>query len=182
MKLVSFWKLGWRIFLGMIGLSIASVMVTLAILNVSLNAIAQTVMQIFGIFFVYLTVYTVSWRDGYSEMNRVKCGYTTYNPWKGFYAGLLAIIPHTILWLIFVICRIANVDIAFTYRLINFNLLYFINFFVSPEFKMAEIPIMNYVCIGFYWLIMPLFTGVAFVLGYKRISIMEVLLFKKARK
>lgn len=183
MKVLSPFRLGlsalFRYLLHMfVGIFLIFIVLSLTELT-SVSVIIQTL----ALLITYSGVYIRIWDEGSSDLNRVKYGHTTYDPWKGLKASLVVAVPFFAVWLVLLICKLIHVDFIFIYKLINFDFVIFINLiFGSPDAKIAAISYGDvFICLIFV-LIIPVLGLIAYRAGYKQFSLMEKIIYKNLPK
>lgn len=183
MKKVTSFQLGLRVFAYIVVAALIGIMVNFIFVNAQGAVWSAILLQTVLFLLLFGVVYSTAWRDGYSEMNRVKIGFTTYEHTKGLKAGLYAMIPGLAITFALAVTRLisAEADWSWLYRIVNFYALSYINHFIDPSLSFSQISVWNILLSGAYWLAVPFVTWGAFVLGYHRFSIMEVLYFKKKK-
>lgn len=120
-----------------------------------------------------ILLYNKPWEEGFRDPSRVKYKRMKKFMYKGLVAGLIADIPYALIFLLMVITKYANwyggvFHVLYLFVNMQFNYLITMKVFVN----------MPWLCVIFL-LPMPLITHLAYVLGYKQISIGFKLMYKK---
>ena len=181
MKKVSPFQLALKIFTSALIAAVIGIMVNFIFINAFGTLWSTILLQTIDFLLLFGVIYSAAWRDGYSEMNRVKVGFTVYDSTKGLKAGSLAMIPGLLLTLILAVCHFTSADWAWLYRIINMYAIGYINALMDPNAALASISVWNILLTGAYWLLVPLVTWGAFILGFRRFSFMELFYFKKKK-
>ena len=181
MKKVSPFQLALKIFTSIILAAVIGIMVNFIFIN-AFSAVWSTILvQALDFLLLFGVIYSTAWRDGYSEMNRVKVGFVPYDSTKGLKAGCLAMIPGLLITLALAITHFTSADWAWIYRIINMYAIGYVNVWMDPNAALSNISVWNILITGAYWLLVPLVTWGAFILGYHRFSFMELFYFKKKK-
>ncbi len=179
MNKVTSFRLGIRIFLSMLLAGATGILLSFLLIGIVDAKWAQILVQTIILLIYYSVIYSTAWKDGYTEMNRVQCGFSTFDPFKGLKAGLFAIIPSYLLWGLMVALSMFHVNFDGIYRIINFFAIYVINAFMDPNLAVQDIPFIKLLLSTCFIAFIPLLTFLAYFLGYKRFSFMELFVFKK---
>ncbi|MDD6174965.1 MAG: hypothetical protein PUC59_04310 [Firmicutes bacterium] len=181
MKKVSSFQLALKIFISALLAAVIGIMVNFIFINALGSGWSTVLLQVLDFLLLFGLIYSAAWRDGYSEMNRVKVGFTTYDSTKGLKAGSLAMIPGLLVTLALAVSHFTSADWAWLYRIINMYAIGYINWIIDPDTALSAIPVWRILLTGAYWLLVPLITWCAFVLGFHRFSFMELFYFKKKK-
>ena len=98
---------------------------------------------------------------------------------KGLKFGLLAMIPFSLMTVLLIVEMYVKdpttaLVLRSSFRILNFNLVIFINSFMSPdEVTWAGVGLMN-----LFYLVIPALSAGAYILGFNRISLYEKLVYK----
>lgn len=179
MNKVTVFRLGTKIFSSILLVTITGGLLSVLFIGLTEKKWAAILVQVLLLLLYYSVIYSAAWKDGYTEMNRVLCGFSTLEPLKGLKAGLLAIIPSYLLWGLMVALRYFNVELDTVYRIVNFFAIHVINAFMNPNLNIQDISFWNILGASCFTAVIPLVTMIGYLLGYKRFSFMELLVFKK---
>ncbi|MBQ3593576.1 MAG: hypothetical protein II982_04360 [Clostridia bacterium] len=105
-------------------------------------------------FFLCVMVYTYSWEQGFKDYNRKFSRPIVHYTLKGFVSGLIAVIPILIMGAIAL--SGSNVFIGYAYKVIVAPFIHWYN-------KMLKAG--NYVFCQFIYLIVPIVSGISYIMG-----------------
>ena len=158
MKKVSPFQLGLKIFASIILAAVVGIMINFIFLSAFSTQWSTILLQVLDFLLLFAVIYSTAWRDGYSEMNRVKVGFTTYDNTKGLKAGCFAMIPGLIITVTLALSHYTPVDWAWIYRVINMYAIGYINMLMDANTALSAIPVERILLTGAYWLAVPLVT------------------------
>ncbi len=156
------------------------VLATMLIVNiigfVSKGGMAFLQFLISAVLFVFL-IYIDSWIRGSSDCNKIKLGTFRRNAAKGFIAGLIATIPAYVFAIFAYIAESKGIVFVDFLGIDLFTALNrFWQFPLSGLYVFAnENPVLNFVIPLF----VPFVSGIGYFLGLNRISIKQILIYKK---
>lgn len=179
MNKVTAFRLGIRIFGTIVLVGVTGTLVSFLTIGVTESAAMAVVIQTLLLLLFFSMIYSTAWKDGYTEMNRVQCGFTTFDPIKGLKAGLVAIIPLVAFWALMVALSFFGVDLLTTFRFVHFFAIHLINYFIEPGVPLEMIPFWRVLMAESFVFVIPVITFAGFWLGYRRFSFMELFVFKK---
>lgn len=147
------------------------------------NAVFLTTVQIFSLMILISFLYSFIWNVGIKDNNLVKFGHKSEDKLRGVKIGLIASIPYCVFVLVLFVLRFitsTNVSIA----LIEFINAHFYSFTRLLLGQQAFLDVSFIRMLGLLLLgcIVPIITGVSYLIGYKDISLSEKLLYKKRKK
>lgn len=117
---------------------------------------------------------------GNKELNLVRCGHLVEDKFKGLKIGLLATVPFDILYFATVILSFTRPNTTVgLYKLPNFHYFKILNLIMGDAKTLGEVSFVSYVLVFLTLFIVPLICFVSYYLGYKDISIMEKITYKK---
>jgi len=164
-----------RIFGGALFMNILAIILvlTLSFANELLGSfIINFVVTGMGVGLTITYTYGVAWRRGFRELSLVSRGVGIYRKTKGLIAGIIAIIPYILLFIVFVICiKLPFAETAvgiFGLTQIPFTLIF--DAFVNTDYIYL---------FGFIYLIIPISSFIGYVYGYKNISFSKKVMYKK---
>ena len=147
-----------------------SLILVLAIASVSKSSIMNVVVTIVCTAIVLVMIYNAAWDEGFRDPNRVNYNHMKKCPLKGLYAGLFADIPLIFMYLAVAFTNLAqwhyHVSVA-VFELANMYLFYLFQALRSNPY------ILFIFCIP-----VPAVAAAGYLIGYKRISISNRILFK----
>ncbi len=121
-------------------------------------------------FFLCVMVYTYSWEQGFKDYNRKFSHTTVRYALKGFVSGLIAVIPILIIGVMAL--SGVNVYIGYIYKIIVAPFIYWYNKMLKAE---------NYLLCQFIYLIVPVVSGVSYIMGkHNFMPAMRLMYGKKA--
>lgn len=183
MKVISPFRLGLSTLGRYILHMLVGVFLIFIVFSVTDIAVISVIIQIIALLITYSGVYIRIWDEGSSDFNRVKYGHTAYDRWKGLKASLVVAVPFFGLWLALLICKIIQVDFVFTYKLIHFDFIIFLNYiFGSPDANIATISYGSIFVCSLFVLVIPVLGYIAYQAGYRQFSIMEKIIYKNLPK
>lgn len=118
--------------------------------------------------------YSAAWHVGTKDYNLVKFGHVSYQPLKGLQCGLMSQIPAAILGILSIIHAATG---SLTQWLVIAYRVLFAS--VVGVFKLIDISLYFYLL---PLLAVPAAATVGYALGYKQISLMEILVYKKKKE
>ncbi len=128
-------------------------------------------------FVIYIALlYSTSWRAGSSDENRVRLGYLSDNKLRGFIAGLIAAIPGIVFAVLAFLSESGRVSF---FEFIGQDGVVVINRFLNQpigelyQFIVGK-PALNLL----FPLVVPVISGISYILGRRGISIKQMLLYK----
>lgn len=132
---------------------------------------AKLVYTAAGILILFALLYSTAWREGFRDPNRVKYGHMPRFMAKGVIAGLLADIPFAVLTAAYLIMSAVNWHatlIRVIYMVCNIEFTFVINHFgmAAPVLLLLLLPL-------------PVFSQAGYYMGYRQISILSRLVYKK---
>ncbi len=128
-------------------------------------------------FVIYvLLIYTLAWRRGESDANKVRLSKLYDNKFRGFIAGLLAALPLLIVAFLAFLSESGRVSFFELLGVDGITVINrFINLPIGDLYVFAnERPILNLV----FPFIIPVVSGVAYILGLFEISLKQILIYK----
>lgn len=139
----------------------------------------------FSLIILIAIIYAPIWEYGFKDSNLVHLGHRTNDKWRGFKIGLIASIPHALLYLAVLILS-GSVLKDFNMSLYKFASSYF---FILYDFifkksiiTAGEVTALQWIFTAIVLLAVPVISGVSYYLGLKEISIGEKLVYKNKGK
>ncbi len=150
-------------------------------LSNSKKNLSRILAQIFSTVLMTGILYGTVWEVGNKDISAVKFGRTKYNLWRGAQMGLLASIPTFVIYLLLVLSSVSILKPQFlnTYRLLNSHFHGVITWIYNGAVSADSLTFMQILLCGLLCLYLPLICGIAYLLGYKDISLFEKSVFKK---
>lgn len=127
--------------------------------------------------------YSFIWKEGNNDRNLVKFGHIKENKLKGINIGLIATAPYL---LILLVCGLGKWAFAkyfpvVLYKYINASFYAPIDLICGKATEFGELAIWQLLLLVLVQLIVPLFCGIAYYLGYKDILVSDKLTYKKEK-
>lgn len=128
-----------------------------------------------------MITYQFVWKEGNKDLNLVRYGRTTYKKYKGVVIGLIASAPYIIILLVMGLGKwgFAKNFPVVLYQYINSVFFSLTDVICGKAFTFSELQIWQLLLLVCVQLIIPVFTGIAYYLGYKDILVSEKLTYKK---
>ena len=128
--------------------------------------------------------YTFVWKEGNRDLNLVRYGRAKEQKYKGVYIGLIATSPYLVLLLVLGIGKWAfsKAFPVILYQYINSVFFTFIELICGKTQQFGDLAIWQLLLLILVQLIVPVFTGFAYHLGYKDILVSEKFIYKKDKK
>lgn len=163
-------KLAFKLFLFSIAasliaavLSAIDVMFKVTYLNAYVTCVAA--------FICWAMMYSACWKEAKGDWNREKFGHIGRMRAKGFAAGLMASVPLAAVYLYYLI---SGGEQSF----MPYNIYLFMN---MPYFSYVIYFRENPVMLAFLLIPLPVAAGIGYLLGYRRLSISERLVYKNVK-
>lgn len=142
----------------------------------------DAITQLLGAVILFAFLYKHLWRLGDSDRNLVITGNGIEDKLRGLKIGLIANIPIYLSYVIFLLAKsgILEGEWYAVFRFLNFPQFSLINALYGQATSTAvNISWTNAILGALTFVVIPLFTTVTYILGYKRINIGERLVYKK---
>ena len=136
--------------------------------------------QVLSLMMVIAFASNAPYKQGFKDSNLVKVGHVKKDVLKGFKIGVIANIPFILLF-IFAVVK-ASVVRKVLYAFLNSNFYAIIMAIAKDGEMMSQIGTARFVLIGLLLAIVPIISGVAYILGYKEINLGEKIMYKKEVK
>ncbi len=170
----SHWSLTKSLFWANFIASAISLIFIYMIMSVFSKTTALIIQTGIGGLILLAIAYSAAWHSGTKDYNLVKFGHVKYQPFKGLQCGLMSQIPAAILAILCIIR--AATDSLSQWVEIAYRLLFAC---VIGAFELTEISPYFYLL---PLLAVPVAAAVGYALGYRQISLMENMVFKKKRE
>lgn len=145
------------------------------------NTVFLTVTQILCLLLLIAFIYPNFWQMGTKDSNLVHFKHKKEDKFKGLKAGLIAIIPAAAL-LLFLAVTMNNISANFPtvlYKFMNSSVYTFIQLATGNTATFGELSVVAIIVFFLLLLIVPLVAWIAYLLGYKNISLGEKFIYKK---
>ncbi|MBQ2755606.1 MAG: hypothetical protein IJF27_02925 [Oscillospiraceae bacterium] len=139
----------------------------------------KIVAQVISLFLYVVMIYLGGWHEGDRDRNLVRFKHIEPDLLKGLKFGILAMIPFTLMTVLLIVAMYVQNETAAlvlrsSFRILNFNIIIFINSFMSPDVVTWKgIGLMN-----LFYLSIPALSAISYIFGYKKISIYEKTIYK----
>lgn len=145
------------------------------------NVVFLTVSQIFCMLILISFIYPNLWHDGTNDSNLVRFKHKNEDKLKGFKIGAVAAIPNYLFLIFLVIAKLGAVPSfpMVLYKFLNSAFYSIIQIIVGSAVTVAELAVWRLMLLFILPLVIPIAAGVAYILGYKNISIGEKMVYKK---
>jgi len=149
-------------------------------LGISESQALRVIAQVLALIFYVVMIYVGAWSEGDRDKNLVNFNRIKKDIFKGFKFGFLAMIPFNLMTVMLIVAMyVQNETTALilrsSYRILNFNLLLLINKAMSPD----TVTWSGIGWVNLFYLTIPVVSGIAYILGYKRIAVMNKLVYSK---
>jgi len=123
-------------------------------------------------------IYAVTWNVGNADAGKNELGNTPIDKMCGLKAGLVAVIPYTVIYLLLVIAKVTNIIpwAVSLFKIFNFNCFAFNDMFITGGVN--SISILELICLALVLLPLPLFAAVGYGLGVNHTMIKEKIVYK----
>ena len=121
------------------------------------------------------------WQSGSKDSNLVKYNHKTEDVLKGFKMGLVAIVPSSLLLIVLVLTKnsiSANFSMVL-YKFLNSSFYSFIDFGTKTANVFKDLNVAQIILLFALPLIVPISSGISYLLGYKNISLGEKIVYEK---
>lgn len=145
------------------------------------NTFFLTISQVFAFFLFCGLIYPAIWHNGTTDSNLVKFKHKKEDKLKGFKFGAVAAVPNYLFLLFLVIAKLGlfpNFPMAL-YKLLNSSVYSFIQVIIGSAVAVSQLSAWRLALLFILPLLIPVVSGISYILGYKNISIGEKLIYKK---
>ena len=173
-----------RLFFYLLFSAFASFMLTVSfsVLTMGVNWAFYTFAQLFSLIILIIFIWQVFYGLGFRDSNMVRTGHQKEDLYKGFKVGTIAQLP----WLVLLIAAVAFNMRFSIYRIINSTYWTFLTAvcraFDSTKvavLTMQNAGVMGIVGMFLLLLVVPVISGVVYILGYKGIDLFSKFVYKK---
>ncbi len=133
--------------------------------------------QILSAIMVIAFASSSAYKQGFKDSNLVRIGHIKKDKLKGFKIGLIANIPFFIVFAIAVIK--ASVFRKTLYAFLNANFYAIIMAITGADGNLSQIGVGKFFLLGLLLIIVPVISGVGYILGIKEINLREKIVYKK---
>ena len=150
-------------------------------LSKSGNALFLIISQVFAFSLFCGFIYPEIWHNGTTDSNLVKFKHKNEDKLKGFKIGAVAAVPNY-LFLVFLVIAKLGVFPSFPvalYKFLNSSVYSFIQVIIGSVITVSELSAWRLALLFILPLLIPVVSGISYILGYNNISIGEKLVYKK---
>lgn len=148
------------------------------------NVIFLIVSEFFCLSILIATIYYEFSKRGTQDSNLVKFNHKTEDKLLGFKIGVVATIPNYLMLVFLLVSRFGiypDFPMAI-YKFLNSSVYSFIDIIASGPVTVASLPLWRLLLLFILPVIIPIISGISYLMGYKNILIGERLLYKKKVK
>ena len=140
--------------------------------------------QLVGLSTTALFIYPTVWECGNKDSNRVNFGRIKEDKLRGFKIGLAAMLPFFLLFIALIIFALGAYEkfAVILYKFINCYAFGFLDFIIGDAVYVSDLAFWQYPLIFITLFIVPVIAYIAYILGYKDISVIEKIVYKKKDK
>lgn len=146
---------------------------------------SDLICQIVTALITFAFVHGVLWRKGDSDENLVQFSHIEEDKLRGFKIGLLASIPNFAAFIIAVVAKLGYLSTSFMalYRFMNYQFFTIGNLCFSRVLTdYSAVSWGRLIASASIMIILPVLSGICYILGYKHISISEKLIYKTKKE
>ena len=133
--------------------------------------------QIVGVLCFIGMVYAGEWNDGDKDKNLVGFGRIKEDKLKGVKIGAVVMIPYILGGIILLLGLLGiTVDLSAIYRVINFHIVILLNLVMDSAESSWEGLILGTI---YYIVTVPIAGGIGYYLGYRRIAVLNKIMYGK---
>ena len=154
----------------------------------TLSGAAKTVFlvvtQIINIFIVISFSSSNIYKRGFKDSNLVRAGHLKADVLKGFKIGLVANVPFFLLFALMIAAALGLAPAFRTvwYALLNSHYYSLILFIAGGADVVSKLGVLRLVLLFLLQLTVPVISGVAYIMGFKEISLSDKLVYKKGAR
>ncbi len=163
------------------GLQLTKVM-TRSALEGTPKIVTNGITQVVGVIILYAFIHSVVWRLGDVDANLNATGNLKLDKFRGLKIGLIANIPIVLSYFILLLSKFNVLSGSWysVYRFMNFAFFSFINVIFGQSTSSVQGASAGSIILGALLLIfIPLICHICYVLGYKRVTFFDRLVYKK---
>lgn len=144
---------------------------------------ADIIAQVFCFCIIGAILYGRIWSIGTADNNKVKFSRMEEDKLRGLKIGSIATIPSVIVYLLLILARLGVApNILFSvYKLCNVHIFGYLNVLFGSKTLVADLPVYKIAIAALPLVFVPLLCAVAYILGYKDISLSEKIIYKRKR-
>ncbi len=153
----------------------------------ALTGVGKTVFlvvtQAFCIVMIIAFAATLPYKQGFKDANLIKTGHIKNDILKGFKIGLIGNLPFLVIAILMIVCstQVPNFRTVW-YAFLSGHMYSFIMWITSGAQTLKELTLTQHILLVLLQLMVPVISGIAYILGKKEINIAEKLVYKKEEK
>ena len=124
------------------------------------------------------------WNRGEKDRNQADFGHMKADPLRGLRIGLLASVPAFLSYLLLIAARFGLLSAHYmsVYRVIHIPVIFWIRWFVPTAFTAADLSVGQLLALLPGLLPVPLVCTLAYWVGFKRVPVIDKLVYRKKKK
>ncbi|MBO5105994.1 MAG: hypothetical protein J6C29_03750 [Clostridia bacterium] len=126
-------------------------------------------------------IYIVNWNVGNADADKNELGNAPIDKHRGLKAGLVAVIPFAVTYLVLVVARLLGSPHAAVslFKIFNYNCFAFNNMIITGG--LASISILELVCLALVLLPLPIFAAFGYSMGVRHTILKEKIVYKNEK-
>lgn len=153
---------------------------TRSVLKGTNKAIFLSITQILNFILVISFAANSVYKQGFKDVNLVRTGHKKADLLKGFKIGAIANIPFFALFAILLILTMVTPNFrTIWYAYLNSHFYSFVLWITGSAEVISKISVLQFVLLFLVQLIVPVISGIAYILGFKEINFTDKLVYKK---
>jgi len=145
------------------------------------KAVFLIVSQLLSFIMIIAFASSSVYKQGFKDSNLVRIGHSNRDMFKGFKIGFIGNIPFLVLFVLAVIMAMGLAPKFTTvwYAFLNSHYYSIIMCVVGAAKTLSQLNIVQYVALFLLQLIVPVISGIAYILGFKEINLTEKIVYKR---
>lgn len=121
------------------------------------------------------------YKQGFKDKNLVKTNHKKYDILRGFKIGFIANIPFILLYVLAVVMALGLLPEfrSVWYAILNSHFYPIITLIIGKADSLSQIGVWQYIVLFLLQLIVPVISGVSYILGFKEINLEEKIVYKR---
>lgn len=153
---------------------------TRSVLEGANKAIFLSLTQVLNLILVISFAANSVYKQGFKDVNLVRTGHRKADLLKGFKIGAIANIPFFALFAILLIITTVTPNFrTIWYAYLNSHFYSFVLWITGSAEVISKISVLQFVLLLLVQFIVPVISGIAYILGFKEINFTDKLLYKK---
>ena len=155
---------------------------TRSVLEGANKAIFLSLTQVLNLILVISFAANSVYKQGFKDVNLVRTGHRKADLLKGFKIGAIANIPFFALFAILLILTTVTPNFrTIWYAYLNSHFYSFVLWITGSAEVISKISVLQFVLLLLVQFIVPVISGIAYILGFKEINFTDKLLYKKGK-